>query len=308
MTRPLRLLFLACATATPGYGLDFASDLALALKAPLHVAYFTDPQAADAHSAGPDPTVVPVGDSLGQCLDRQAARLRSKGLDVISECVAARMSAPHCVAYAQCIQADIIIKELTTQAQTLSPMDWELLSQSPVSVMYIQPGLQGAGGKVLAAVDVELPVRQQDNGNNATIGLAQYLANALEGSLDVVSVYDSAAHSAATASYETRQQAFFALAAQHDIAPAHRHFLAGTPASAVHSYLQRSHFDFLVIASANHATHACAIGTITEGLLKHAPCSVLVMKRSCLQTAVGRGKPDDAVEAQRSADAGSDVA
>lgn len=309
MIRSLRLLFLVWPpVGQTSRGLEFAGELAVALKAPLHIALFSemhglsllDVPSGDCTDFGHEDRPQP----LRQYLDQQAALLRARGVEVFPELVSARVSAAESAACAQRVKADIIIKDLgvgSGNAPNLSPMDWELLSASPVSVMYIRPDTtHPVISRMLAAVDLELPVGTRDNGNHAIIGLAQYLANALDASLDIVSIYDGAAGSRHTSSsqYEVRQRAFNALAGQHDISAEHRHFLPGAPANTLHAYMQRAPYDLLVIGAANHHVQPRAIGATAEDLLGNPYCSIFAIKLPCNAVVAINEKNESSAEIQ----------
>lgn len=290
MIRPLRLLFLApFSQAAHCPGLEFSGDLARALSVPLHIAAFTDPHGAE--SAGPARAECPdiVRQSVlalrHKWLKDESMRLQEKGVEVRPEVVCASSSAAEYAAYACRTEADLIIKDMQARPGLarygLSPQDWELLSVSPASVLYVQPGPTQIPGKFLAAIDMEFQAREGDSLNHSIIETARHLASACGASLHVISVYDSDAPDQGNLSrYEARKQAFEDFASQHGIAREHRHFIPGAPANAICAYLQRSAYNLLVIGAANHHSLPSGIGLTAEGILENPGCSVLAIKRS----------------------------
>lgn len=287
MIRPLRLLFLAPPQAVHCLGLEYAGDLARALSVPLHVAAFTDPHGAEPASQSgaesPDMARESILALRHKWLESESARLQEKGVEVHPDVVCARSCAAEGAAYAQRIEADLIIKDMQAQPglaqRGLSPLDCQLLSASPVSVLYVRPGPIQTPGKFLAAVDMEWQAEEGDNGNHSIIEAARHLANACGASLHVISVYDSDAPGHGNLSqYDARKQAFDALASQHGIASEHRHFIPGAPANTIRAYLQRSAYNLLIIGAANHHLRSSDIGLTAEGILENPGCSVLAIK------------------------------
>lgn len=302
MIRPLRLLFLApFSQAAHCPGLEYAGDLARALGVPLHIAAFTDLHGAE--SAGPAGAECPdvVRQSVlalrQKWLKDESARLQEKGVDVHPEIVRASSSATEFAACAQRLEADLIIKDMQArpgQAHCgLSPQDWEFLSVSPVSVLYVQPGPAQIPGKVLAAIDMEFQANEGDSDNHSIIEAARRLASACGAALHVISIYDTDAPGQGDLSrFDVRKQAFDDFARQHGIAREHRHFIPGAPANAICAYLQRSAYNLLVIGAANHHLLPSGIGLTAEGILEHAGCSVLAIKVPVAAAPIKTTAPD----------------
>lgn len=288
MIRLLRLLFLApFSKATNCAGLEFAGELAQVLSVPLHIAAFTNPHGTDLAGPGgaqcPDIVRQSISALRHKWLRDESAHLQEKGVKVHAEVVCASSSAAEYAAYAHRTEADLIIKDMQARPglahRVLSPLDWELLSVSPVSVLYFQPGPIQTPGKFLAAVDMEFQAKEGGSDNHAIIEAARHLASACGASLHVISVYDSDAPDHDNLSrYDARKQAFDAFASQHGINREHRHFIPGAPANAICAYLQRSAFNLLVIGAANHHLLSSGIGLTAEEILENAGCSVLAIK------------------------------
>lgn len=301
MIRPMRLLFLAPFSQAAHYpGLEFAGDLARALSVPLHIAAFTDPHGAE--PSGPASAKCP--DSVRQnvlarrhtWLKGESARLQEKGVVTRPEVVCASSSAAEYAAYARRIEADLIIKDMQVRPGVanggLSPQDWELLSVSPVSVLYVQPGPTQTPGKFLVAIDMEYQAKEGDSDNHSIIEAARHLASACGASLHVISVYDSDAPAQGNlARYEARKQAFDDFASQHGIVREHRHFIPGAPANAICAYLQRNPYNLLVIGAANHHLLPSGIGLTAEGILVNAACNVLAIKQPAEAACKGPAAP-----------------
>lgn len=280
MFLPMRLLFLAYPQAVHSAGLEYAGHLALTLGVPLHLTAFIDPHGAELASQtgaeSPDMARERVMAQRHQWLKSESMRLQAKGVEVHPDVICS--SAVECAAYAQRVEADLIIKDMQARPG-LSALDWELLSASPVSVLFVRPGPIQTCGKFLVAVDMAFQSKAEDNGNHSIIEAARHLANACGAALHLISVYDSGASDHGDLSlYEARKRAFDALASQHGIASEHRHFIPGAPANAIRFYLQRSAYDLLVIGAANHHLLASDIGLTAEGILEGAGCSVLAIK------------------------------
>jgi universal stress protein E len=288
MIRPLRLLFLApFSQAAHCPGLEYAGELARALGVPLHIAAFTNLHGAE--SAGPAGVECP--DVVGQSklalrqkwLTDESALLQEKGVDVHPEIVRASSSAAEFAACARRIEADLIITDMHARPGLahcgLSAQDWEFLSVSQVSVLYVQPGPTQIPGKFLAAIDMEFQAKEGDSDNHSIIEAASLLASTCGAALHVISVYDTDALGQGDLSgYDARKQAFDDFARQHGIAREHRHFIPGAPANAICAYLQRSAYNLLVIGAANHHLPPSGIGLTAQSILENAGCSVLAIK------------------------------
>lgn len=256
---------------------------------PLHIAAFTDPHGAESAGPGgaecPDVVRQSVLAQRQKWLKDESARLQDRGVEVHREVVSASSSAAEFAVCAHRIEADLIIKEMRAQPGLahcrLSPQDWEFLSVSPVSVLYVQPGPTQIPGKFLAAIDMEFPAKEGDSDNHSIIEAARHLASTCGAALHVISVYDSDAPGQGDLSrYDVRKQAFEDFARQHGIAREHRHFIPGAPANAICAYLQRSAYNLMVIGAANHHLLPSGIGLTAEGILENPSCSILAVKSS----------------------------
>ncbi|CAD5201274.1 universal stress protein [Pseudomonas sp. FEN] len=296
MIRSSRLLLIAPPEAVHTPALEYAGVLAQTLNAPLYLVAFVHSAAIDllghANIANRDKAREGMMDAHRLWLNSETVLLREKGLEVHYDVVWGKPSASELAAYAQQVNADLIIKDLHEEAHlkrlVLSSLDWDLLCASPTSVLYIKQAPAPRLSKFLVAVDIELESEGNAAENDQLISMARQLAEARNASLHLITVYNSDAvdctNITATVSkgelpsYETRRNVFDALATAHGIAQEHRHFLVGAPANVIRCYIQRNAYDLLIIGSANHHLLSSTIGSTAEGILDNPACNVLALK------------------------------
>lgn len=83
-------------------------------------------------------------------------------------------------------------------------------------------------------------------------------------------------------------EALSQLAQENNASEAHLDVLIGTPGLEITDYARRHNADMIVIPSHGyHGLKRLFIGSVTERVLRHAPCRVLVLRRSDTSTSAG---------------------
>ncbi|WP_457363739.1 universal stress protein [Pseudomonas sp. TE3610] len=292
MVRPKRLVLIAGPQAVHSPTIGCAGKWAKALRARLQMVAFVHAHLVDllghAHASLRDKARQGLLDSFRLWLSSEAVLLREQGVDVHYEVLWATPSAVNMAAYAQTVEADLVIKGFNDEPHLkrlmMSSLDWDLLATSHVPVLYVDRLPTASPQRVLVAVDAELEGEGLQSENAQVIRQAIQLASDLAATVDLVTVYDPTVacawrSAAARASRrEGGEQRFHALATQYGFARPRQHFLTGAADFMIADYLRRSAYDLLVIGSANHHLLRSDVGASTQRLLENPRCNVLVLK------------------------------
>lgn len=295
MTQPKRLLLIAPSRMISTLAFERAAAMARSLGATLRIVAFVHHQIleqAERLNTEPRPANRSPLWPFQQWLSTEASRLASGGLQVCSEALWCERTAANICHYIDEAEVDYVLKdmeeELTMGGRMFSTLDWQLLHESPVPVLFIKCMGRDTSHRIVAAVDVlhdEPEVRQM---NRNSIEAARELAQSCVESLHLFSVYDRQAvsveggdecRSASLPTYEQARSRFDALADQYSIPVQYRHFVVSVSSSIINAYVSKCHFDILVFAAANYlATDDLSLGRTAQMVLGHPPCSLLALK------------------------------
>jgi universal stress protein E len=180
----------------------------------------------------------------------------------------------------------------------LANTDWQLIRLCPCPVLFVRPGAWSEPARIAAAVDIALPGEKPAELDHALLDAAETFALANGVSTHAVHAYLPVTELAARATVavvpmaagvdparvigdreKMARENFSALLSTHRVPPPHRHLLAGPPADALVSFVQRQKIDLLVMGSYSRGwVYNVMVGSTTERILDLLPCDVLVMK------------------------------
>jgi universal stress protein E len=232
----------------------------------------------------------PLG-SFQRWLIAEAGLLSKGGLQVCAEVVWCERNVTNLCHYIEEAEVDYVIKDMeediTSVGRTFSMLDWQLLHESRVPVLFVQHDGAATPRKIVAAVDVlhyEPDVREM---NRSSMEAASQLAAWFGATVHVMSVYDREALPVAEGNdlcppslltYEQARKRFDLLADQYAISAQCRHFVVGACATSINRYVSDCQFDVLVFGATNYMATDLLLGRTAQRVLGHPPCSLLALK------------------------------
>lgn len=188
-------------------------------------------------------------------------------------------------------QADLVVKDthhhLPMPRVHMSHTDATLIRQVPSALLLVQPRPWPATPRMAAAVDPTQPVERSIEIDDALVGTATSLSNAIGGALEVVHVLRDPPHLPDEAVTDEQRS----LAAAHsrtqvqDLIERHRanalvHFLDGPVAQSLLEFTSQHVVDVLVMGASARSRWVNAIpGGTAAQLLEHVSCDLLVVKQ-----------------------------
>ncbi|AZD02331.1 universal stress protein [Pseudomonas chlororaphis] len=229
-------------------------------------------------------------------LEQQARLERCKGGHVTTEVVWARLSPAHVLEYVNDFHPDLVIKDVQ-RVPALDrvfhrPLDWLLLRDCPAPLHLVSRAENPKPLKILAAIDLSHLEALTQGLNERVLDLASTLATSCGATLHLLnvsnwSVVGDAVTSVPTSSLDAslrdavndaQQEAFDLLAERYGIEEGRRHLLAGIPHQAIEHFARRNAFDMVVLGTACRHGVEMFVGSTAERLLRHAPCSLMLVK------------------------------
>lgn len=232
-----------------------------------------------------------------QWLEQEAEYERRNGLEVTTQLLWTHDIVGEVQAYADVIQAEMVIKDVHRESLLkrvfFTPLDWQLLRDCHVPVHLVIDSANPVPRKILAAVNLFRSADADLRLNNTIIETASRLAKQFEGVLHLLYVYDWSAIYASgitmmgampietafvEALSDAHLEAFNDLAEHYGVAKGNSHFLPGVPLPTIRAFAADNAFDVLVLGTLPHHNLDRIVGDTAENILQHTPCSVLVVK------------------------------
>jgi universal stress protein E len=233
-------------------------------------------------------------------LETLAAPLRSRGLDVTTECAHADALHVGLIDRTRHTNADLVIKDThhhsLAQRTFLTNTDWQLIRGCPVPLLLTKNTKWAAVPRIFAAVDPGHVNDKPEMLDHWIVEHAALLAQRLEGELHAVHVYlPMAVVAAATAGNppvaavvtpedlameETKRRKLVdALLSEYHLGPERIHLEVGGPAQVLPRAAQSLHADVLTMgAIARSGLKRIFIGSTAEDVLERLPCDALIVK------------------------------
>lgn len=238
--------------------------------------------------------------NLKPMLEALAAPLRSRGLDVTTECEYADALHIGLLNRAQRTCADLIVKDThhhsLAKRTLITNTDWHLIRGCPVPLLLTRATVWSGHPTVVAAVD---PGHLNDKPallDHHILEWGQYLVGRLDGVLHVVHAYvplsiviTAAEGIAPMASALTPEALAFedsekrkqlsALAEPYGIDASHIHLDLGVPSELLPRMASELKADVLVMGAISRSgLQQVFVGSTAERVLEHLPCDVLIVK------------------------------
>ncbi|MDH0301923.1 MULTISPECIES: universal stress protein [unclassified Pseudomonas] len=229
-----------------------------------------------------------------QWLADEAEQLRGAGLDVSTELLLTRDPLGSVLEQIERLGCDLLVKDVEHEPilkrLLVTPLDWQLLKDSPVAVHLVSEIRLPLPRQIAAAVDLS----SQGDGEHLdqqVIRSAHALALQCNAELHLLHVCDAAKTHIADfgagtvtmpgfeGSVRTAQRAAFnRLGDHHQIDLERRHFLEGPAIKAITQYIAASRVDVIVMGNHRHDALQTFLGGTTAHVLEHPLCNVLAIK------------------------------
>jgi len=292
-----RLFLIADPAMRHSEALQRASALAEASGAALHIAAFVEPFATFAllEKSVREQARENHLQEHREWLADEAGLMRSKGIKATSEVLWTGDTLKEILQHVAEMQPDLLIKDVQHESALkrafVTPLDWHLLRECPVPVHLVGALSHPLPRKVVAAVDTSRPEAESGAVNQRIIQAAHGLALQCNAELHLLHSYDlssaflaeAGVGGAAWASLadelrEVRQQAFMALAENHGVPAERRHFVMGSPLTALADCARQLDADVLVMGTVQRSGLNKLVGSTTEHILYQVPCSILAVR------------------------------
>ncbi|WP_137818521.1 universal stress protein [Pseudomonas sp. 2FG] len=221
--------------------------------------------------------------------------LRSKGIKVTTEVAWANNVLQEILLHVTEMQPDLLIKDVQREPALkrafITPLDSHLLRECPVPMHLVSEVRCPLPRMVVAAVDPSQPEMQITGLNDRIIEAANGLALQCDAELHLLHAYDlSQTHlSDAGAGAVTLpgfandlrrslHKSFIALAERYGVAPERQHFIMGPPIKAMANFAAHNQTDVIVMGCVHRKGLDKLLGSTTEHVLYHVPCSILAIK------------------------------
>lgn len=227
-------------------------------------------------------------------LKGEAARMRSRDIDVTFEVTWADDLQQEILQHVMEMQPDVLIKEVQHEPAIkrafITPMDWHLLRECPVPVYLVGASGHMLPRKVVAAVDPSR--RESKNGglDDRIIEHATSLALQCDAELQLVHAYDVSSVYLGDAGggglvlsdltrelRHTLEKSFLTLAEHYGVPSERRHFILGQPVSVLAEFVSEHQVDVIVMGRVHRHGVEKLIGSTTEHILYQVPCSILAV-------------------------------
>ncbi|WP_248796527.1 universal stress protein [Pseudomonas sp. MWU13-2105] len=270
-----------------------AAALAAASGAALHItALVQPPPRVHLIEASMDqPARAAYMDKYRVWLEGATESLRSSGLQLTTEALWTTQPLRDILIHAREIKPDLLIKDVYLEPLLrrvfTTPLDWQLLQDSPVPVHLVNQIASALPRRVVAAVDTSTADEGITEFNRKIIREAEALALQCDAELHLLYAYDLSPAFMADPSVtvvwidELRAallEPFARLADDYGVPAERRHFLMGSPVGVITDYVQDNEIDVVVMGSVQPKGLGKLIGDTTERTLLIPECSVLTVK------------------------------
>ena len=233
-------------------------------------------------------------------LETLAAPLRSRGLDVTTECAHADVLHVGLIDRTRRTNADLVVKDThhhsLAQRTFLTNTDWQLIRGCPVPLLLTKETKWATVPRIFAAVDPGHVNDKPEMLDHWIVEHASLLAQRLEGELHVVHVYlpmaivgtavagnpplAAAVPAADLAAEElNRRKLLDALLSEYQLGADRIHLEVGGPAQVLPRAAESLHADVLTVgAIARSGLKRIFIGSTAEDVLERLPCDALIVK------------------------------
>ena len=246
-------------------------------------------------------------------LETLASPLRSRGLDVTTECAHADALHVGLIDRTRHTNADLVIKDThhhsLAQRTFLTNTDWQLIRSCPVPLLLTKDAKWASVPRIFAAVDPGHVNDKPEMLDHWIVEHAALLAQRLEGELHVVHAYLPMTIIGAVAAGNpplatvvmpedltveeaNRRKLVDALLSEYRLGQDRVHLEVGGPAQALPHAAKSLHADVLTMgAIARSGLKRIFIGSTAEDVLERLPCDALIVKPPNFSARVVAGSP-----------------
>jgi len=270
-----------------------AAALAVASGAALHITALVEPPPRThlIESGLDEQARVAYMETYRTWLEGVTASLRDSGLQLTTEALWTTHPLRDILIHAREIKPDLLIKDVYLEPLLkrvfTTPLDWQLLQESPVPVHLVNQIASALPRRVLAAVDTSTGEAGISEFNRKIIREAEALALQCDAELHLLYAYDLSpafmADPCVTVVWvdELRSallEPFARLADDYGVAAERRHFLMGSPVGVITDFVRDQAIDVVVMGSVQPKGLGKLIGDTTERTLLIPECSVLTVQ------------------------------
>jgi len=233
-------------------------------------------------------------DDNRQWLADEAEQLRNAGLDVSTELLLTRDPLGSVLEQIERLGCDLLVKDVQHEPilkrLLVTPLDWQLLKDSPVAVHLVSDIRLPLPRQIAAAVDLNSH-GAGEHLDDAVIHSAHALALQCNAELHLLHVCDAArthiadfgAGTVTMPGFDTsvrtaQRTAFNRLGDHYQIDLERRHFLEGPAVKAITQYIAAHRVDVIVMGNHRHDALQAFLGGTTAHVLEHPLCNVLAIK------------------------------
>ncbi|QEY63130.1 universal stress protein [Metapseudomonas lalkuanensis] len=233
-------------------------------------------------------------------LERQRAYLAklgdelcARGIQITTEVFWADKPELEVLLYLESRPADLVIKparhELALKRMFITPLDWQLLRNSPLPLHLVSSAEHALPRKVAAAVDLSRSDAEGMALNEEILSVSKDFAQQCGAELHVVMAYEQSrsffAYAAGPVGWTEQLQeqltgnlhgAFTQFAQDHGVPRQHRHFLQGPPAKTISGCVLEQQLDVVVMGTLTHKGLDKVLGSTAEQVLYKVPSIIAV--------------------------------
>lgn len=221
-------------------------------------------------------------------------QLSDNGLDVSTELLLTRDPLGSALEQIERLGCDLLVKDVqhepVLKRLLVTPLDWQLLKDSPVAVHLVSDIRLPLPRQIAAAVDLNLH-GAGEHLDDLVFRSAHALALQCNAELHLLHVCDAAKTHIADFGAGTvtmpgfdgsvragQRAAFNRLGDHYEIPLERRHFLEGPATKAIAQYVSHSRIDVIVMGTHRHDALHTFLGGTTSHVLEHPLCNVLAIK------------------------------
>ncbi|MFK8331683.1 universal stress protein [Pseudomonas sp. BJa5] len=295
MSQYQRLLLMLGADLRHTPALERAAALAHATGATLHICAFIEEVDTLGLMSGDENLLKSRVSDNRQWLADEATLMHENGIRVHTEVMLTRDLLQAALTQINEIEPDLVIKDVQHEPALkrllVTPLDWQLLRQSPCAVHLVTDVHCPLPRIVVAAVDPVHPEHPYSDLNEAVIQTASDLARQCNAELHLLHVCDSththmADFGAGTVTMpgfgsdvrKSIHKAFGHLAERHAVPLDRQHFLSAPITRSIAEFVAHSRADVLVMGNHPRKLLERLTGSVTEHVLEQSLCNVLAIR------------------------------
>ncbi|SEQ15838.1 universal stress protein E [Pseudomonas sp. NFACC02] len=299
MVESERLMLIASPIMHKTPAFERAGALAKAKEAPLHIVAFDYVDGLATAGLVNEEALVQMREGYVQrhrdWLEEQAESIRQTGVRVTTEVVWVMRAFTEIMVHIRELNPSLVIKDLEHESwitrAMFTSLDLRLLYECPVPLHLVSRLTHAKPRKVLAAVDPFRPDEQFDDINGEIITAAEKLAAQCDAELHLVYAYDLSYVFAsggydgfssvlAQQLYDADALAFRKLVERFGVPGNRQHLMMGSPAKQIEALVRSEGIDVVVMGTVHRRHTLRLLGSTTEQVAYHVPCSLLTVKPS----------------------------